>query len=48
MIKLVIVPALARSVCAMVLFQLSMSPMAVVVVVDFVVVVEAVKSCWYC
>ena len=42
MIKLMIVPALGRTVCAMVLFQLSMSPIAVVVVV------EVVKSCWCC
>ena len=48
MINLVIMPALGRTVCTMVLFQLSMSPIAVVVVVDFVVVVEAVKSCWCC
>ena len=43
-----IVPALGRTVCAMVLFQLSMSPIAVVVVVFVVVVVEVVKSCWCC
>ena len=44
MIKLVIVPALGRTVCTMVLFQLSMSPLAVVVDVF----VEVVKSCWCC
>ena len=47
MINLVIMPALGRTVCTMVLFQLSMSPIAVIVVV-FVVVVEVVKSCWCC